>query len=232
MPKAWSGKTELEEAYGMDLAAPFGSGPRDPSRSGVVSYTAGHRPSPQDWVNQRAVSSRSAQGTPWSAQSFLEATRLGDSVAVITVRLPVSGYRTVLISGTGGLMELWRDSAAGTPSASRKHNAIVRVTLQYLVSEQIVAADITLARLTRARRILSGAPTRPTDDEPTPVPPQYIPSWIRDKEIPKLEEADAELEKFRTATWPQGRSARTEFEREYDKAHKKYMEAKRALGVL
>lgn len=108
-------KTFYEDAYGMDLSA----------MSGVVSYSNGVGPSDSKLVRQRQASRRRTDGLPELTQRVLMSARLGRYGAVVTMRLPESGYRTVFVCADG-VHDCWVDFHSGPAAAVRAHAMVLR----------------------------------------------------------------------------------------------------------
>lgn len=152
--REFTGMSELEEAYGMALNAPHGfEGFRDgvgqdPAKAGDVRYRQGRPVEPAQLRSQGALRTKRAQGvTP--TQGAVAATRVSPTVAIVTVRLPGPGFRTVLVaSGGARLLELWRTEEDITPfKAGQRHNQIVAKGRAYLESQALADSGFPVAEL-------------------------------------------------------------------------------------
>lgn len=145
---AVTGLSELEEAYGMALNAPHGV-EGDPAKQGDVRYRQGRPVDAAQLRAQHAIRVTKAQGVVPS-QTAVAATRVSPTVAIVTVRLGGTGFRTVLVASAGQrFLELWREEAAITEFyAVQRHHQIVRKGRAYLEAQALTDPGVPVSELT------------------------------------------------------------------------------------
>lgn len=163
--RQFTGMSELEEAYGMALNAPHGfEGFRDgvgqdPAMQGDVRYRQGRPVEADQLAAQSLVRDRHTAGVGQD-QSAVAATRISPTVAIVTVRLGASGFRTVTVISGGRTVEMWRNPRVGQEYALIKHRRLVVKARDFLEDNGLVDPDFDefalKARERPAQRSLRG----------------------------------------------------------------------------
>lgn len=138
-----TGRTELESAYGMEIALKVKSGAPSPA---------------VPTIRERQAQARRESGLS-SDQGTLAATKISPTVAVVTVRLPQGGYRCVAVAAGGAVLELFNKPFILPVDARRQHGLIVAKVREYLGREGIVDFSEPLLALFRPP-LHGGTPAR------------------------------------------------------------------------